>query len=154
MAWDLRGNMQDEIDRALMTSRLGPQQIADLYPEYPYGRNKPIVQKGQYNALTKSFQQGGATGASQGATGTTGSQGTAGSAGSAASTGSGLTSQLAGLYKVLDNVPAAVGVNGQGIGSNSWVVAGKYTITGKPLLANDPHLSPSLPSVWYQMGLH
>jgi penicillin amidase len=45
-------------------------------------------------------------------------------------------------------------VNGQGIGSNSWVVAGKYTITGKPLLANDPHLSASLPSVWYQMGLH
>ncbi|WP_030177522.1 penicillin acylase family protein, partial [Spirillospora albida] len=27
MAWDLRGNMQDEIDRALMTSRLGPKQI-------------------------------------------------------------------------------------------------------------------------------
>lgn len=45
-------------------------------------------------------------------------------------------------------------MNGNGIGSNSWVVAGKYTITGKPLLANDPHLSASLPSVWYQMGLH
>jgi penicillin amidase len=45
-------------------------------------------------------------------------------------------------------------VNGQGIGSNSWVVAGKNTITGKPLLANDPHLEASLPSVWYQMGLH
>lgn len=55
---------------------------------------------------------------------------------------------------MLDNVPTAVGVNGNGIGSNSWVVAGKYTITGKPLLANDPHLSASLPSVWYQMGLH
>ena len=36
MAWDLRGNMQDEIDRALMTSRLGPKQIAELYPAYPY----------------------------------------------------------------------------------------------------------------------
>ncbi len=45
-------------------------------------------------------------------------------------------------------------MNGQGIGSNSWVVSGKYTITNKPLLANDPHLSASLPSVWYQMGLH
>ncbi|MFF4039531.1 penicillin acylase family protein [Streptomyces sp. NPDC001816] len=147
MAWDLRGNMQDEIDRALMTSRLGPQQIEDLYPEYPYSRNKPIVHEGQYSDVAKAFQQGGATSGSQGATGATGS-----SPSSAA--GSALTSQLAGLYKVLDNVPTAVGVNGQGIGSNSWVVAGKYTITGKPLLANDPHLSASLPSVWYQMGLH
>ncbi|MGW3829460.1 penicillin acylase family protein, partial [Streptomyces sp. NPDC005071] len=60
MAWDLRGNMQDEIDRALMTSRLDPQQMADLYPEYPYGRNKPIVQEGQYGELSRTFQQGGA----------------------------------------------------------------------------------------------
>ncbi|MET8448737.1 penicillin acylase family protein [Streptomyces sp. NPDC005209] len=155
MAWDLRGNMQDEIDRALMTSRLGPQQIADLYPEYPYGRNKPIVREGRYDTVTKTFQQGGA-GSATGTTGTTATTGTTGSSTSAGSstTGSGVTSQLAGLYKVLDDVPAAVGVNGQGIGSNSWVVGGRYTITGKPLLANDPHLSASLPSVWYQMGLH
>ncbi|MFF8478383.1 penicillin acylase family protein [Streptomyces sp. NPDC015414] len=161
MAWDLRGNMQDEIDRALMTSRLDPQQMADLYPEYPYGRNKPIVQEGQYGELSRTFQQGGAANGSQGTTGTTGSQGTTGGTGTGTGTtgtqstaGSALTSQLAGLYKVLDDVPAAVGVNGQGIGSNSWVVSGKHTITRKPLLANDPHLSASLPSVWYQMGLH
>ncbi|WP_318296262.1 penicillin acylase family protein, partial [Streptomyces albogriseolus] len=49
MAWDLRGNMQDEIDRALLTSRLGPKQIADLYPSYPYSRNKPVVQEGGYD---------------------------------------------------------------------------------------------------------
>ncbi|MEV0186716.1 penicillin acylase family protein [Streptomyces sp. NPDC050625] len=147
MAWDLRGNMQDEIDRALMTSRLGPQQIADLYPEYPYGRHKAIVRTGQYDAVTKTFGQGGATSGTQGTTGATGTS-------NSSTAGSALTSQLAGLYKVLDDVPAAVGVNGQGIGSNSWVVAGSHTITGHPLLANDPHLSPSLPSVWYQMGLH
>ncbi|WP_328431667.1 penicillin acylase family protein [Streptomyces sp. NBC_00453] len=147
MAWDLRGNMQDEIDRALMTSRLGPKQIADLYPDYPYSRNKAIVQEGQYNALTKTFEQNGGTSGSGTSTG-----GTAGT--SSTSTGSALQSQLSGLYNVLDDVPTAVGVNGQGIGSNSWVVAGSHTITGHPLLANDPHLSASLPSVWYQMGLH
>ncbi|MFG2603906.1 penicillin acylase family protein [Streptomyces sp. NPDC048514] len=156
MAWDLRGNMQDEIDRALMTSRLGPQQIQDLYPKYPYGRNKPIVQEGRFDELTKTFQQDGGTGSSRQNGGTGASQGTTGSTGSSTTGtgGSALTSQLAGLYKVLDDVPTAVGVNGQGIGSNSWVVSGRYTITGKPLLANDPHLSASLPSVWYQMGLH
>jgi penicillin amidase len=147
MAWDLRGNMQDEIDRALMTSRLGPQQIKDLYPDYPYSRNKAIVQDGQYDALTKTFEQDGSTSGSGTSTGT-------GSTTTSSTTGSALTSQLASLYNVLDDVPTAVGVNGQGIGSNSWVVGGQYTITGKPLLANDPHLSASLPSVWYQMGLH
>ena len=33
--------------------------------------------------------------------------------------------------------------------SNNWVVAGKRTASGKPLLANDPHLDPSAPSIWY-----
>jgi penicillin amidase len=55
---------------------------------------------------------------------------------------------------VLDGIPKVFGPNGTGIGSNSWVVSGAHTITGKPLLANDPHLAPELPSVWYQMGLH
>ncbi|GGX26372.1 penicillin acylase family protein [Streptomyces lomondensis] len=173
MAWDLRANMQDEIDRALLTSRLGPKQIADLYPQYPYSRNKAIVQEGQYDELTGAFEQGGTSGASGtgGTSGTSGtggaSTGTAGTSGTASGTSgsasgasgtasgtSGLDSQLTGLSRVLEDLPPAVGVNGDGIGSNSWVVGGKHTITGKPLLANDPHLSPSLPSVWYQMGLH
>jgi len=38
-------------------------------------------------------------------------------------------------------------------GSNSWVVAGWRTEAGKPLLANDPHLEISLPSVWYEIHL-
>ncbi|MGI8734023.1 MAG: penicillin acylase family protein [Pyrinomonadaceae bacterium] len=33
--------------------------------------------------------------------------------------------------------------------SNNWVVSGKHTASGKPLLANDPHLAPSAPSIWY-----
>ncbi|MEU3791863.1 penicillin acylase family protein [Streptomyces fructofermentans] len=149
MAWDLRGNMQDEIDRSLMTSRLGPKQIADLYPQYPYDRNKPIVQDGQYDSVTGKYRQGSVTGAAAGTQDAAGSGLTGG-----AEAPSGLESQLSGLYDVLDDVPEAVGVNGNGIGSNSWVVGGEHTISGKPLLANDPHLSPSLPSVWYQMGLH
>jgi len=37
--------------------------------------------------------------------------------------------------------------------SNNWVVSGKLTVTGKPLLENDPHLSPSAPSIWYMTEL-
>ncbi|HYK73191.1 MAG TPA: penicillin acylase family protein [Pseudoneobacillus sp.] len=38
-------------------------------------------------------------------------------------------------------------------GSNNWVVAGSKTKSGKPLLADDPHLSLGTPSIWYQMHL-
>ena len=33
--------------------------------------------------------------------------------------------------------------------SNEWVVAGSRTLTGKPILANDPHLDLSAPILWY-----
>ena len=42
-------------------------------------------------------------------------------------------------------LPSAGGFSG----SNSWVVDGTRSVTGKPLLANDPHLGLTAPSVWY-----
>lgn len=38
--------------------------------------------------------------------------------------------------------------------SNAWVVAGASSASGRPLLANDPHLELQAPSLWYLMGLH
>ncbi|MEE8389819.1 MAG: penicillin acylase family protein, partial [Anaerolineae bacterium] len=43
---------------------------------------------------------------------------------------------------------------GDDVGSNSWVISGERTETGMPLLANDPHLSIQMPSIWYEIGLH
>ena len=37
--------------------------------------------------------------------------------------------------------------------SNNWVVSGKLTASGKPLLANDPHIPASVPNIWYQTEL-
>ena len=41
-----------------------------------------------------------------------------------------------------------------GIGSNNWAVSGEKTVSGYPILANDPHLNLTLPSIWYQIQLH
>ena len=41
------------------------------------------------------------------------------------------------------------GIGYDGVGSNSWVVSGAKTTTGKPLLACDPHLAASQPATWY-----
>jgi penicillin amidase len=38
-------------------------------------------------------------------------------------------------------------------GSNAWVISGNRTSSGKPLLAGDPHIGFSLPSVWYEAQL-
>lgn len=39
-------------------------------------------------------------------------------------------------------------------GSNNWVVAGSKTKSGKPILANDPHLSLTLPSIWFEIQIN
>ena len=38
-------------------------------------------------------------------------------------------------------------------GSNAWAISGKRTASGKPLLAGDPHIAFSAPSVWYEAHL-
>jgi penicillin amidase len=42
----------------------------------------------------------------------------------------------------------------EGVGTNSWVISGRLTTTGKPILANDTHLGVQMPSIWYEVGLH
>ncbi len=46
-------------------------------------------------------------------------------------------------------IPSLAFGEGEGIGSNNWVLSGLRTVSGKPLLANDPHLGLTAPSVWY-----
>jgi penicillin amidase len=50
---------------------------------------------------------------------------------------------LAALETLLPEGPTS------GIGSNNWVVGSAGSASGKPLLANDPHLGLSTPSLWY-----
>ena len=52
------------------------------------------------------------------------------------------------LLKSTNRSRAATGGDGQ-VGSNSWVVSGERTVSGKPLLASDPHLPPTSPSIWH-----
>jgi penicillin G amidase len=47
------------------------------------------------------------------------------------------------------SLPTFAGPDRDTTGSNNWVVSGKLTTTGKPMLANDPHLRLSAPSLWY-----
>ena len=56
MAWDLRGNMDDEIDRGSALGRPdAARRSTQLYPRYPYGRHAPIV--GQGAVVGSVFEQ-------------------------------------------------------------------------------------------------
>ncbi|MEO6695521.1 MAG: penicillin acylase family protein [Ignavibacteria bacterium] len=46
------------------------------------------------------------------------------------------------------------GSEGTHVGSNAWVISGNKTESGKPLLANDPHLALMVPSKWYEVSLY
>ena len=43
MAWDLRSNIEDETERAVAAPNFTSDQLAELYPDYPYDRNPVIV---------------------------------------------------------------------------------------------------------------
>jgi penicillin amidase len=138
MAWDLRGNMTDEIDRVLALSENSPEQVDDLYPAYDGDRFTPIVSEG---AVVDGVFDQNATG------GTRFPQRPAYLASRAA------VSALARVGDRASALPTFLGV-GDGIGSNSWVVDGEHSATGAPILANDPHLGVSMPGIWMQLGLH
>lgn len=130
MAWDLRSNMSDEIARVLSTDKLTIDQVEELYPEYPADHATIVGDQG--TVAGDRFV---------GATPTP--------AGLARAAVASLKTAQSGA----DALPALLGI-GDGIGSNSWVVSGDKSATGQPLLANDPHLAPSMPGIWYQVGLH
>jgi penicillin amidase len=54
--------------------------------------------------------------------------------------------QRLALDRLYEALPAVVGPN---FASNNWVVDGKHSASGKPLLANDPHLAFGAPGFWY-----
>ncbi|TNM36467.1 penicillin acylase family protein [Nocardioides albidus] len=138
MAWDLRGNLEEEIGRAVATATVGATRAEDLYPAYPYDERPPVVQQG--GVADGVFDQD-ASGAG------------AGSLARPPVGGAGAVRALAKVHDVLAGVPALLG-RGDGLGSNAWVVDGDHTESGAPILANDPHLGISLPGVWTQVGLH
>jgi penicillin amidase len=132
MAWDLRGNMDVEVERVLLASRLSDEQVEDLFPPYPYDRHPVIV---------ADSDAGPAAGGDP-----------AREAPPRAAL-DGLAERLASVQRLADGLPELLGT-GAGIGSNAFAVDGSRTASGLPLLANDPHLGPSLPGIWHQVGLH
>lgn len=57
------------------------------------------------------------------------------------------------IDRLADDIVLFEEIFGTGGGSNAWAIAGSRTAHGRPLLANDPHLNPSIPAAWYLVHL-
>lgn len=174
MAWDLRGNYEDELARGRLVGQVSLAQLGELYPSYPADQHPPIVSNSEWEpprpaAPPVADGRGGTGGvpspSSQDPADRAGLTDPVAPPGPTSGTthqwvaagpvlgGEGADEALAGTALALQAVPNLMG-SGEGIGSNSWVVSGEKTDTGMPLLANDPHLGLSQPSIWLQTGLH
>jgi penicillin amidase len=128
MAWDLGGNMETELRRAVLLPQLGEDRLADLYPAYP--EQNPII--------VPSF-------------------GLAADPAPAPEIASTYATASAALRRVLaraETLDRLTGGGRRGLGSNNWVVAGSRTSSGLPILADDMHLAIRMPSIWYENALH
>jgi penicillin amidase len=57
------------------------------------------------------------------------------------------------IVEQIDAVRRSMGLAAEASGSNNWAVSGALSASGQPLIAGDPHLPPSMPGIWYQVGL-
>ena len=175
MAWDLRSNMETEVERGrLIGTDLGPgRSWQDLYPGFD-ARVYPTILPWGGAVVDGSFVP-----ASGDAVAPTGVPATVSPATGAPSTpppssasghvapGGGavhtfgvasdrvaVDTALAATQRALAAAPQLLGDgSGPGVGSNSWAIGPSRSATGSALLANDPHLGPSQPSLWYQVRL-
>ena len=146
MAWDLRANLEDELARArLHDVDLGEgRHWEDLYPTFPEDRH-PVI-----------LPDGGTVDEGRCVPGTGATDPDAADLRAAALDlhDPEVTTTLAAAYDALQTAPKLLGDGSHdGIGSNSWVLSPERSTTGSAVLANDPHLGPSQPSLWYQVGL-
>ncbi len=143
MAWDLRGDYSDELARARLSGRLSAAQIAAIYPAYEPTLHPPILSDDEWAPGRVPAAPSAVSGALT----------SDGEAVVAETTTAGAQTAYAAVEAALAAVPQLVG-RGEGVGSNSWVVSGDHTASGKPLLANDPHLGIGQPGIWIQNSLH
>ncbi|HEX6868516.1 MAG TPA: penicillin acylase family protein, partial [Candidatus Limnocylindrales bacterium] len=141
-AWNLGGNVRSEIFRYLADARLGdPARTDELFAPRDGG---PVIVPTEGFEAAAPRERGSASGAA-----------TPTLTADAATGWRAIASAATDVLETAGLAPGGTSLAGEhGIGSNSWVVSPEMSGTGGALLANDPHLGISMPSLWFINGLH
>ena len=145
MAWDLSANYSFELLRDDLVRQVGLERMRQLMPPYPVD-GLTILSK---SATTEATEKNGAHGLQPKRLSVSSVDPVRTSVSSVVELSTAaLTSALSrGIPAVRDLLLG--GATAESLGSNNWVVDGTLSETGKPLLANDPHLTANVPSTWY-----
>lgn len=131
MAWDLSANYASELLRNDLIARIGPERTAQLMPPYPANGLSVLNDQPPSRPMREDVND--ASGSS---------------ATSSQAALSSLERMLASGHPVVADMLLGSSKH-EAVGSNNFVVDGTLTASGKPLLANDPHLGAKIPSIWY-----
>ena len=153
MAWDLRTNVEAETTRALLTQHIDEATLNDLYPSYRFDEHPVILAEDPDGSGIHDADIPAPAGNQDEPPDATSVSAHTASGENELLWSDGDDASPDPLMETIAAVDDMMPATGEGIGSNSWVVSGEHTQSGKPLLANDPHLGASLPSVWNQMTL-
>ncbi|MEF8686638.1 UNVERIFIED_CONTAM: penicillin acylase family protein [Comamonas sp. A-3] len=126
MALDLGGNWGNEFARLNLLQVLSTEQLWQLMPAYPGEQPATAVDLASLYRQLGVYRETNAQ--------------------PKASAPAGQIQSV--LQQWAASMAKDMGTN-DGLGSNNWVVPGSKTRSGKPLLANDPHLGLSAPAIWY-----
>jgi penicillin amidase len=122
MAWELSGSL-DDLYLGTLVERLGWETVDELFPIDRYGEI-PIIPTEGPEQKTADTQQ------------------------ARADLPDGIDEACVQILRMASRGLRLFGED-HSIGSNNWVIDGKKSASGRPMLASDPHLGLTLPSVWY-----
>jgi penicillin amidase len=116
----------NELNMTKILKQYGQQVVQDLFPDYPKLQESPIIPSETKWDFKKQPIP--------------------------------ITSPISDVTNLITSInqsaPKEIQPKVEGLGSNNWAIAANKSATGYPILANDPHLELTLPSIWYQVQLH
>ena len=127
MAWDLRGNLDEEMTRVQLATRLSDAQVADIFAPYDFDAS-PVIVPGRRRGCRAAPAVG-------------------------SSARRGLADRLTQIASLVDGLPTMLGVRRRH--RLQLVRGGRLAHDDRQAAARQrPAPGPSMPGIWYQVGLH
>jgi len=147
MGWELNLSWYTDLMFAEIVKKFGYEKAKDFFPDYPEDApfivNNDLQGKPKSDSLIKKQEKNNSTGYNFFNNPT-----------EIENYYSSVSDKAYNFFKLSKDFRTYMGTEGIHVGSNSWVISGSRSESGKPLLANDPHLALLAPSKWYEVSLY